>query len=85
MADIALNDHEKQFIEAQVHSGRYVSASDVVRAGLRMLADFENAQEAWLRNEIPGRLREFERDPAIGIPAEVVFAKLRARTDSKAK
>jgi len=34
---IALNDHFSRFIDRQVEGGRYGSASDVVRAGLRHL------------------------------------------------
>ena len=33
----ALTDHFNEFIEKQVKSGRYGSASDVVREGLRLL------------------------------------------------
>lgn len=38
---IALGNHLEDFIEAQVSSGKYSSASEVVRAGLRMLEDHE--------------------------------------------
>ena len=35
----ALGDHFEHFIEEQLRSGRYNNASEVVRAGLRMLED----------------------------------------------
>jgi antitoxin ParD1/3/4 len=38
---ISLGDHFADFIDAQVGAGRYGSASDVVRAGLRLLEDQE--------------------------------------------
>ena len=36
-----LGDHFADFVETKVAEGRYASASDVVRAGLRLLEDQE--------------------------------------------
>jgi antitoxin ParD1/3/4 len=41
---VSLSDHFVEFIEEKVKDGRYTSASDVVRAGLRLL----EAEEAKL-------------------------------------
>jgi antitoxin ParD1/3/4 len=44
----ALGDHFASFVESKVAEGRYASASDVVRAGLRLLEE-EEAKLAALR------------------------------------
>jgi antitoxin ParD1/3/4 len=48
---VVLSDHFTEFLTRQVASGRYGSASEVVRAGLRLLEERETALEE-LRAEI---------------------------------
>ena len=43
---ISLGDHFASFINQQVQAGRYGSASDVVRAGLRLLEENEAKLQA---------------------------------------
>lgn len=38
---ISLDDHFSDFLSREVESGRYRSASEVIRAGLRLLEDQE--------------------------------------------
>jgi antitoxin ParD1/3/4 len=43
---ISIGDHFAMFIDEQVRTGRYGSASDVVRAGLRLLEEHEARVQA---------------------------------------
>jgi antitoxin ParD1/3/4 len=43
---ISLGNHFEQFIESAVSKGRYNTASEVVRAGLRLLEEEENRLNA---------------------------------------
>ena len=48
---ISLDEHFQEFLAREVSSGRYRSASEVIRAGLRLLEDQE-AQLAALRGAL---------------------------------
>ena len=48
---VSLGDHFEEFIAEQVDSGRYGSAREVVRAGLRLLETNESKLEV-LRNAL---------------------------------
>lgn len=50
-ASISLGDHFSDFVEDRVESGCYSSASEVLRAGLRLLEEHEAKVEA-LRNAL---------------------------------
>ena len=39
---VSLGDYFDQFVSSQVASGRYKNVSEVIRAGLRLLADEES-------------------------------------------
>lgn len=63
---MSLGDHFAGFIETQVSNGRYGSASDVVRAGLRLLEEHEAKvqalKDALVAGETSGEPRPFDRD-----------------------
>jgi len=62
---VSLTDHFAGFIDRQVETGRYGSASDVVRAGLRLLEEHEAKvkalQDALIEGE-KGPFRQFDPD-----------------------
>jgi len=41
----ALGDHDRAFIADMVENGRFGNRTEVVRAGLRLLQDYENSQK----------------------------------------
>lgn len=63
---MSLGDHFASFIDTQVQAGRYGSASDVVRAGLRLLEEHEGKvkalQEALIEGEQSGKPQPFDFD-----------------------
>lgn len=79
MPNVALGNHYEEFVRKQLESGRYNNVSEVVRAGLRMLEDHEDAREKWLRDEIPDRYAELLSDPSKAIPSETVHARFRSK------
>ncbi len=63
---VTLGDHFEQLIEKSIQSGRYASASEVIRAGLRMVDEREQKiallKEAIEAGENSGYVKDF--DPA---------------------
>jgi antitoxin ParD1/3/4 len=63
---ILLGDHFIDFIDAQVGAGRYGSASEVVRAGLRLLEEREARvkalQDALIAGEESGMPAPFDEE-----------------------
>ena len=63
---VSLSDHFAEFIDDQVGTGRYGSASDVVRAGLRLLEEHEAKvkalQDALIEGEESGPPVPFDKD-----------------------
>jgi len=72
---VTLPEGQRAFVEERVRNGRFASASEVVRAGLRALEREEAHLDEWMREKV----REAVDDPRPSIPAEDVFAEVRAR------
>lgn len=78
---VSLGEHFNAFLERAIASGRYTSASEVIRAGLRLLQD----QEAKLE-----RLRELIRegdesgDP-VPLDRQRFFAEMQAEDRAKGR
>jgi antitoxin ParD1/3/4 len=63
---VNLDDHLTSFIQSKVETGRFDSASDVVRAGLRLLEEHESRVEhlrqALIEGEQSGDAEPFSVD-----------------------
>ena len=66
-------------VRDKISSGQYASASEVVRDGLRALMERDAAVEKWLREEVVAGHAEYLADPAKGIPADQIMARIKAR------
>lgn len=66
---ISLGDHFVEFIDSQVDAGRYGTASDVVRAALRLLEEHEvkvtALRSALIEGEESGAATAFDFDSFI--------------------
>ena len=76
---------QSSYIDALVASGAYASASEVIRAGIRALQERDGAVERWLREDVAAAYDAMKADPSRGIPAEDVFAAVRARHAERVK
>ena len=58
-----LGPHDSEFIEDMVSNGRFGNKTEVVRAGLRLLEDYENSQKL---NRLRAEIARGEMDFQVG-------------------
>jgi len=73
----AVGDHFEQFISQQVQTGRYASASELVREALRLLETRERLREIEIE-EYREKIRAGMQSGS-SIPADEVFNRLEAK------
>lgn len=73
---ISLGDHFTAFIEAEVAKGRYASASEVVRASLRLLEERETQLQTLRAALVEGE----DSGPAAAFDFDAFVAARRARS-----
>jgi antitoxin ParD1/3/4 len=84
MPNVNLGPHFDRFVQEKLTEGRYQNASEVVRAGLRLLEDAE-ATNLERRAAIRAELAERANDSRPTQPAARVFEDLRAHHQSQVK
>jgi len=73
----AIGTHFERFVKRQIESGRYSSASEVVRDALRLMEEREELREAQIKN-LRAQLQE-GIDSGPDIPADQVLDRLEAK------
>jgi antitoxin ParD1/3/4 len=76
----AIGAHFERFVRKQIESGRYTSASEVVREALRLLEEREELREAQIKN-LRAQLQQ-GIDSGLGISADEVFDRLEAKYEN---
>ena len=77
MASVNLGEHFEEFVRERIAQGRYQNASEVVRAGLRLLEESEMNLEARGRL-LKDKINEAWDDPRPSRPADDVFDRIEA-------
>lgn len=84
--NVSLTPELEQFVQAKVQSGRYNSASEVVREALRLLEEHEQARAAQLtefNKELGRRLASLDRGESV--PSSKVRARLQRKSEERRK
>lgn len=73
----ALGQHFERFVQNQLKSGRYSSASEVVRDALRLMEEREELRAVQLENLRKQLKAGIDSGP--GVPSDKVFSRLEAK------
>jgi len=83
--NISITPELEEFVKAEVKTGLYQSASEVIRAALRRLKEDKESKPRFMvssKAELEDKILEgiAELDRGEGLPGEQVFAELKAHT-----
>ena len=84
--NVSLTPELEKLVERKVRSGRYQSASEVIREGLLLLEDQDRLRETRLeevRRKIQAGIDELDRGE--GIDGETIFAELKQKNETLRK
>ena len=84
--NVSLTPELEKLVESKVQSGRYQSASEVVREGLRLLEDQDRLREMRLeevRRRVQAGIDELDRGE--GIDGGTVLAELKRKSETLRK
>lgn len=82
--NVSLTEELEELVQRQVESGRYGSASEVIRAGLRLLDQEDALREMWLaetRAQVRDGIEQAERGDFVD--GEEVVARVKKRAAVK--
>jgi len=85
--NVSLTQELEMMVKDKVCSGMYHSASEVIRAGLRLLKDHDQLYEirlAELRKEIAIGIEQADRGETAPMDMQAIKAKARSRKDTQA-
>jgi antitoxin ParD1/3/4 len=76
--NVSLTPELEKLVASKVQSGRYQSASEVIREGLRLLEDQDRLRAAQVRRKIQVGLDQLDRGE--GIPGDQVLAEMKQKS-----
>lgn len=77
---VSLGNHFEMFVEDKISQGRYKNASEVIRAGLRLLED----EEKWREQKAQAIIAALEEGEASGIAEDFDFDRFLERMHAEA-
>ena len=80
---VSLSSEQTRYLDDLVSSGRFVSASEAVRAGLQALQERDEAIDRWLREEVVPVAVMITEHPERGIPFDEAFEDIRRRHEAR--
>ena len=74
----SLTKQQSEYVDTVVSAGGYVSGSEVIREGIRMLQERERLLEKWLKEEVAPTYDDWLANPDDVLTEDQVFDELEA-------